>query len=256
MILRSFTKHIKEQNWFAVMLDFLIVVVGVFIGIQVANWNDAQKSKVTEHQYIERIQQDLLATEKDMLDRIHYFGQVKHHALATFNALHLPAEELGEKFLFDSFEASQALRRPMGRDTYNELLSDGSLKIISKLSIRQRLAQYYRSISASGNVFVNVPPYREKLRSILPFEIQSFIYANCGEVYTEDQTGLPIITFPEQCELNLSKTQIDNAVSKLLAADLGNDLTRLLSDIELKLQLFDVVNRRTQELYEFLDGNK
>jgi hypothetical protein len=40
MILRSLTKHVKDQNWFAVGLDFAIVVIGVFIGIQVANWND------------------------------------------------------------------------------------------------------------------------------------------------------------------------------------------------------------------------
>jgi hypothetical protein len=37
MILRSVTKHVQEQNWFAVFIDFFIVVVGVFIGIQVAN---------------------------------------------------------------------------------------------------------------------------------------------------------------------------------------------------------------------------
>ena len=39
MLLRSLTKHVKDQNWFAVVLDFLIVVAGVYIGIQVANWN-------------------------------------------------------------------------------------------------------------------------------------------------------------------------------------------------------------------------
>jgi len=31
------------QNWFAVFLDFFIVVVGVFIGIQVANWNEGRE---------------------------------------------------------------------------------------------------------------------------------------------------------------------------------------------------------------------
>lgn len=34
MILRSITKHVREQNWFAVGIDFLIVVVGVYIGIK------------------------------------------------------------------------------------------------------------------------------------------------------------------------------------------------------------------------------
>lgn len=45
MILRSLNKHVKDQNWFAVGLDFLIVVFGVFIGLQVGNWNDAVRDR-------------------------------------------------------------------------------------------------------------------------------------------------------------------------------------------------------------------
>lgn len=42
MILRRITQHVKEQNWFAVWLDFLIVVLGVFLGIQIGNWNETR----------------------------------------------------------------------------------------------------------------------------------------------------------------------------------------------------------------------
>ena len=45
MILRRITEHVKTQNWFAVGIDFCIVVIGVFIGIQVANWNEAQADR-------------------------------------------------------------------------------------------------------------------------------------------------------------------------------------------------------------------
>lgn len=48
MILRRVIEHVKAQNWTAVGLDFVIVVVGVFIGIQVANWN---ASRSDEHAY-------------------------------------------------------------------------------------------------------------------------------------------------------------------------------------------------------------
>ncbi|PHR93274.1 MAG: hypothetical protein COA69_04840 [Robiginitomaculum sp.] len=33
MRLRSIMKHVRDQNWFAIFLDFFIVVVGVFIGL-------------------------------------------------------------------------------------------------------------------------------------------------------------------------------------------------------------------------------
>jgi hypothetical protein len=43
MLLRSLSKHVKDQNWFAVALDFLIVVFGIFIGFQLNNWNENRK---------------------------------------------------------------------------------------------------------------------------------------------------------------------------------------------------------------------
>lgn len=49
MLLRRISSHVNEQNWFAVGIDFVIVVVGVFIGIQVSNWNESQRAKIDEH---------------------------------------------------------------------------------------------------------------------------------------------------------------------------------------------------------------
>ena len=40
MLLRRIIEHVKVQNWTAVALDLVIVVVGVFVGIQVSNCND------------------------------------------------------------------------------------------------------------------------------------------------------------------------------------------------------------------------
>ena len=61
MILRSVTKHVRDQNWFAVGIDFLIVVIGVFIGIQVANWNDLQQERIRAEDYTGRLKSDLRA---------------------------------------------------------------------------------------------------------------------------------------------------------------------------------------------------
>jgi len=38
MILRRVTKHIKDQNWFAVALDFVIVVIGVGVAMMGQQW--------------------------------------------------------------------------------------------------------------------------------------------------------------------------------------------------------------------------
>jgi hypothetical protein len=59
MILRRITEHVRAQNWFAVGIDFLIVVVGVFIGIQVANWNEARRDRLAEAQYLDRLEREI-----------------------------------------------------------------------------------------------------------------------------------------------------------------------------------------------------
>lgn len=45
MFLRRFSQHLKEQNWLALVLDFLIVVSGIFIGLQVTNYSGELKEK-------------------------------------------------------------------------------------------------------------------------------------------------------------------------------------------------------------------
>ena len=45
MLLRRIVEHVKTQNWTAIMIDFLIVIGGVFIGVQLSNWNDVRQNE-------------------------------------------------------------------------------------------------------------------------------------------------------------------------------------------------------------------
>ena len=55
MRLRSLTKHIREQNWFAVVLDFFIVVVGILIAFQITNWSEARQNAKTRDLIIDAL---------------------------------------------------------------------------------------------------------------------------------------------------------------------------------------------------------
>jgi hypothetical protein len=39
MIIKRFTQAVREQSWFTVVLEIAIVVIGIFIGLQVDDWN-------------------------------------------------------------------------------------------------------------------------------------------------------------------------------------------------------------------------
>ena len=59
MILRRLTKHVKDQNWFAVTLDFFIVVVGILIAFQITNWSETRGERHREGQILREIATDL-----------------------------------------------------------------------------------------------------------------------------------------------------------------------------------------------------
>lgn len=58
MILRRFMQHVREQNWFAVGLDVLVVIVGIFLGFQVQAWYDKEQSKENEIAYLNNLNED------------------------------------------------------------------------------------------------------------------------------------------------------------------------------------------------------
>lgn len=59
MLLRRITEHVKAQNWTAVGLDFVIVVVGVFVGLQVQEWAEEQDRRKTERTYTMRLHDEV-----------------------------------------------------------------------------------------------------------------------------------------------------------------------------------------------------
>jgi len=73
MLLRRVLDHVRDQNWFAVSLDFVIVVIGVFIGIQVANWNESRLNRQLEIEFLSGIYTDLQA-DKESLQRAIVFA--------------------------------------------------------------------------------------------------------------------------------------------------------------------------------------
>lgn len=95
MILRRITQHVKDQNWFAVALDFFIVVVGILIAFQITNWSEARGEHHREAQILREIGTDLQAdifeysrTLSFSLDKIsalnHILGQTKKLPTSSF----------------------------------------------------------------------------------------------------------------------------------------------------------------------------
>jgi hypothetical protein len=68
MLLRRVIAHVRRQEWTAVFLDFLVIVVGIFVALQVQNWNETRKERIQEHTLLTRLHAEtrtLLALTSD-----------------------------------------------------------------------------------------------------------------------------------------------------------------------------------------------
>ena len=80
MILTNITKALREQNWLAVAIEFVIVILGVVVGFQVTAWNAGRETVVREQSYLVRIEADL---RRDIEEIDAYMLRVRGQAAAA-----------------------------------------------------------------------------------------------------------------------------------------------------------------------------
>jgi hypothetical protein len=249
MILRRIREHVAHHNWFAVAIDFVIVLAGVFLGLQASNWNQGRLERRQAREYRAMLIDDLGANLANMDVRRTYYQWVRREGLATLAALDRPDSELGEQFLVDAYQASQIQPWSLKRNTYDEILSVGAMGSLGGPMLRDRIANYYVGAEVTGTNIASVPPYREILRRIMPYEVQRRIRATCNEKVGQDERGGVRLTLPGACALHLDPTAMHRAVVQIHdRRELALDLNRLLVDLDQKLLSVETISERAAKL--------
>ena len=63
MILQRIATSLKKRDWGTVVLEILIVVIGIFIGLQVDDWNQSRKDRIDEQLFISKLHGDIILAE-------------------------------------------------------------------------------------------------------------------------------------------------------------------------------------------------
>lgn len=64
MILRRLAEAIRRQDWFTVLLEIVIVMIGIFLGLQVNAWNQSRIDRAEEAVFLQALYQDVIELEK------------------------------------------------------------------------------------------------------------------------------------------------------------------------------------------------
>lgn len=58
MILSKLVDAIRRQDWFVVVIELVVVVVGIFLGLEFSDWNESRKEHALESYYLEQLNKD------------------------------------------------------------------------------------------------------------------------------------------------------------------------------------------------------
>jgi hypothetical protein len=250
MILRRIREHVAELNWFAVTVDFVIVVIGVFVGIQASNWNQARTERQQARDYRAMLQRDLDENLENLATRKRYYNWVRSEALATLADLKHPSSELDEQFLLHAYQATQIQPWALKRNTYDEILSVGAMASLGDPLLRDKISNYYVTSDITGSNISAIQPYRDIVRRIMPYSVQQAIRARCNERIVQNSRGSVDIILPTgRCSLGLEEATVRSAVVQVHDwPDLALDLNRQLVDMDQKLVSVDSITRRAKLL--------
>ncbi|MFY0698599.1 MAG: hypothetical protein JXR11_12145 [Balneola sp.] len=139
---RKIRQKMLTENKFSKYLiyavgEIFLVVIGILIALQINNWNEDQKKTVLESQYLIRLREE--ATWN--IQQIESNKELYLHLSKELNALINKIEN-------NSQDSSKIIARPnyihpwqLKTDTYNELVSTGTLNNITDLKLRDLLNQ-------------------------------------------------------------------------------------------------------------------
>ncbi len=238
MILRRLSQSLKEQNWTAIVIEFILLVSGVFLGIQVANWNAERVANKQSDIFTERLREDLRVEAWNRSALIAYYENVLLNAKKTLSALEGKTELSNETLIVAAYRATQFGEVVRYRETYDELTSTGNTGLIRDGLLRKVATQIYNSKATENlkNEGIN-SRYRVAFRMNIPIEAQDAIAKACGDrdLAVGDYKSL-ITILNYECRTGLPQSEINQAAAILRTDPTFIPLLRLrITDVKSQL---------------------
>jgi len=181
MILRRIIAHMKNQQWTAVFIEFVIVVIGIFVGMQVNNWNAERANRALESSHLQYLAKDIRGDLTE-IDRIIHVSTVRMSVLNR-----LLAEASGKPLPdgFDSARGRIAVEKvPLfdvhddntvgialfilstldgNRSAYQTIINTGGLGIIRDTNLVREIQNYYLAVDGARHFEGDLAQNRDKL---------------------------------------------------------------------------------------------
>lgn len=154
MLLRSMSSHIRSQNWLAVALDFVIVVAGIFVGLQADAWNEDRKDRIRERAAIEQLLSDFTTNGEIVNSMVQFHAEKVEELTFAMNALIkgelAPDEYVRFRNAYVSMTQLPSLGATMGG--YDALIASGDFGLIQDQKLRSMLVELNAELEAERSL--------------------------------------------------------------------------------------------------------
>ncbi|WP_340693952.1 hypothetical protein [Hyphomonas sp.] len=214
MILRRLTNAFRKQDWFTVAVETLIVVLGVFLGIQLGNWNEGQADMRRGSAYSQRLAIDIQTDIRDRSNLLAYYEAVNDSAERTAALLASSSPDPRE-LVVNAYRATEYANHQPTRSTWDEIVSSGDIGLLPPGFVEDGWGSYFTDITAN-NAAQNAlaSSYRQRVRRTIPHEIQRAIRESCGD--KRDEIG-NVTGFRADCNLDVPDEEWATAAEALLS---------------------------------------
>ena len=249
MILRRLTENLRAQNWTAITIEFVIVVVGVFLGPQVANWNlERIEKRETERMLVQLVPE--LQSQLQYFDDVRtYYGVTRRYAEQALAGWNGASGISDEQFVIAAYQASQITG--IGTNAENWALTFGGeqLRNIDDANVRRNLEVILTSDYGPISLNAAASPYRQQVRRVIPMSVQDAIRRECGDRFGTGHVGFVRISLPETCGLKIPAAEAARIASSLRARpELAQELNWHLAGVAVVLTNVDILQGPVRDL--------
>lgn len=157
-MLRQTTAHLKKQNWTAIVIDLIVLILGVFIGIEAANWNSERLDRRRSHEVLLDLEQEFTGFDHTATALANFYqNSLKNELvlLASLRAGTIKPEDRGK--VRDALAYGLSYGDPPPQSgTYRDLLNSGKLALIGDKRLRIKLIEYDQSIDVVARSDTNI----------------------------------------------------------------------------------------------------
>ena len=255
MILRRLTENLRTQNWTNVAIELAIVIVGVFIGLQAANWNQGRIERRETERMLVQLVPELQSQLTYFDDARAYYGVTRRYAEQALAGWMGDSRVSDEQFVIAAYQASQITG--IGTNAENWALTFGGeqLRNIENPEVRRNLEVILTSDYGPVSLNAAASPYREQVRRVIPINVQDSIRSECGDRFGTGHIGFVRVSLPDKCGLKIPPAEARRIAASLRARpDLAQELNRHLAAVAVVLTNVEILETPVRELHRALSA--